>query len=199
MTVNVSLFRALFSCRCDATASPCHDVVQLLSLAELNSPAIWPDFGPATSPGPLDVVLPLQCPGLVYLPPQAARVGRHRHTPSVRATPTTEDALGHRRSPGTNRSRTTIIDQPHPPPRCCFGTRDRCVHAGVSPARQRPPVQQIGRSHGLQRRRAATSRRLIYEAVQRRPLFTWIGHRPSHAVRQTPPASAVYTIYSLTL
>jgi len=45
-------------------------------------------------------------------------------------------------------------------------------------------LRSADRADGLQRRRAAKSRRLIHEAVQRRPLFTWIGHRPSHAVRR---------------
>src|SRR5271167_4263966 len=71
------LSRALYSYRRDATASPCRYVVQLLSLAELNSPALWPDFMLETSSGPLDVALPLERRGLRVLASPAVRVGRH--------------------------------------------------------------------------------------------------------------------------
>jgi hypothetical protein len=96
-----------FSYRCDATASPCHDLVHLLALAELNSPALWPDFMQATSPGPLDVVLPLQRRGLRVLAPPAVRVGRRaalRVTHRVSAGRRRPETLGAiDGSQGTNR------------------------------------------------------------------------------------------------
>src|ERR1700687_2945174 len=80
----------------------------------------------ATSPGPLDVVLPLPRRGLRVLAPPAVAAGAIRrfegHTPNLRATPTTGDTLRNRgvRRSSTNPHRTTTR----------FGTRGRSFTAG---------------------------------------------------------------------
>src|SRR5216683_1064890 len=69
------LSRALFSYRCDATASPCHEVVHLLSLAEMPSNMARLRAGTFTGTARRS-----SCRSnaltFVYLPPPAVPVGR---------------------------------------------------------------------------------------------------------------------------